>query len=407
VTVKGSAAKKFRRGTHRIVSPASTIKRFGPQARAFGITRLANVTGLDYLGVPVFMAMRPNAKSLSVSQGKGLDADAAMASALMEAIELAHAEDFSSAQSRTANYAALRRHAADPALLPRLTTASLTSDMRLRWTLGVDLMNGNATWVPFDLVHTDFTLRYRGPFFRSSNGLASGNHLLEAQCAALCEVIERDATALFHLLGAKARAARRVRPQSVRNPDCRRLLAQLEARGIAVALWNATSDIGVPCFICRFDEAIGNDRSAIGASWGAGCHLNRDVAMVRAITEAAQSRLTMIAGSRDDLLADDYGDGDGTSLFDVALDAWERHLAGSRAADIRSLDTPTFEGDRDVLLSRLRAAGVGQAIAIDLSQERFGIPVVRVIVPDLAVHDRHGRVRAVPRERAMAKACAA
>ena len=57
-----------------------------------GITRLADVTGLDRIGVPVFQAIRPLSRSVSVSQGKGLDPDAARASALMEAVETWHAE---------------------------------------------------------------------------------------------------------------------------------------------------------------------------------------------------------------------------------------------------------------------------------------------------------------------------
>ena len=77
--------KRYRRGTHRTLSPAETLARFGIHARKLGITRLANVTGLDYLGIPVFMSIRPNSRSLSVSQGKGIDEDAAMASALMAA----------------------------------------------------------------------------------------------------------------------------------------------------------------------------------------------------------------------------------------------------------------------------------------------------------------------------------
>ena len=47
-----------------------------------GITRLADVTGLDNIGIPVFQAIRPNARSLSVSQGKGVSLEAAQASAL-------------------------------------------------------------------------------------------------------------------------------------------------------------------------------------------------------------------------------------------------------------------------------------------------------------------------------------
>ena len=57
-----------------------------------GITRLADLTGLDRIGVPVFAAVRPNSRSVATSQGKGLTPDAARAAALMEAVESWHAE---------------------------------------------------------------------------------------------------------------------------------------------------------------------------------------------------------------------------------------------------------------------------------------------------------------------------
>jgi len=76
--------KQHREGTERTRSPAETVAIYRPVMEAVGITRLANVTGLDCVGIPVFMAVRPNARSLAVSQGKGVDADAVRASAMME-----------------------------------------------------------------------------------------------------------------------------------------------------------------------------------------------------------------------------------------------------------------------------------------------------------------------------------
>jgi len=40
-------------------------------AAAAGVTRLAEITGLDLVGIPVFQAIRPAGRSLSVHQGKG------------------------------------------------------------------------------------------------------------------------------------------------------------------------------------------------------------------------------------------------------------------------------------------------------------------------------------------------
>jgi ribosomal protein S12 methylthiotransferase accessory factor len=87
-----SQPKRFMDGTHRARSPAETFADFGRHLQAMGITRLANVTGLDVIGIPVYMAVRPNSRSITVSQGKGLDREAARVSALMESAEAWHAE---------------------------------------------------------------------------------------------------------------------------------------------------------------------------------------------------------------------------------------------------------------------------------------------------------------------------
>ena len=46
-----------------------------PIRAPFGITRVANVTGLDRIGLPVVLATRPNSRSVAVSQGKGTSLD--------------------------------------------------------------------------------------------------------------------------------------------------------------------------------------------------------------------------------------------------------------------------------------------------------------------------------------------
>src|SRR5580692_11826306 len=86
------AKTRLRDGTHRAASLAATWKRFAPAAKRAGITRIAELTGLDTLGIPVFAAIRPMGKSLSTQQGKGLSRDAARISALMESLETFSAE---------------------------------------------------------------------------------------------------------------------------------------------------------------------------------------------------------------------------------------------------------------------------------------------------------------------------
>jgi ribosomal protein S12 methylthiotransferase accessory factor len=399
--------KGYRQGTHRTRSPVETIERFGVHARALGITRIANVTGLDYLGLPVFMAMRPNARSLSVSQGKGIDSTSAMASALMEAIELAHAERLQRPAKKT-SYARLSAsvRATDPSRLARQKNGPAARDCELAWTMGVDLVDGSDIWVPYELVHANFASIARRKdrlFHCSSNGLASGNHLLEATCAGLCEVIERDATALWCRRATRDKTRRRLILRTVRDPDCRGLLDQLQERGMSVAVWDSTTDIGVACFVCRLQEAADNDRSRLRAFWGAGCHLSREVAFLRAVTEAAQSRLTYIAGSRDDLHRRDYEWSSDASLFALVHEAWEIEAARTAFGEVSSAAGTSFESDLNCLLEKLRAARIDQVAVVDLTDERFAIPVVRVIVPGLESHDLHGRLVPGARARALAQ----
>lgn len=92
IKADNTAVKVYQHGTHRSAAPTKTIARLLPYLSDMGITRIANVTGLDRIGIPVVMVTRPNSRSVSVSQGKGLDLDAAKASALMEAVEVWHAE---------------------------------------------------------------------------------------------------------------------------------------------------------------------------------------------------------------------------------------------------------------------------------------------------------------------------
>jgi YcaO-like protein with predicted kinase domain len=163
-----------------------------------GITRIADVTGLDTLGVPVIMVIRPSARSISVSQGKGLTLAAARASGVMESIEHWHAEHIQlPLKLGTVNELRFRHRLVDVRGLPRLSVNDLHDNLRLFWVAGLDLMAGGPTWVPFEVVHTDYALPLlaaSGAFVMSSSGLASGNHPLEAVSHAICELIERDAT---------------------------------------------------------------------------------------------------------------------------------------------------------------------------------------------------------------------
>src|SRR5262245_13875280 len=197
-SLAGRTLKTYVRGTHRAIPPAETLARLKPLLPKMGITRLANVTGLDTIGIPVVMSVRPLSRSLSVSQGKGLDLDSAKVSAAMESIEGYHAERVTG-PLHLASYDELRRRhlVIDPHRLPLSDRRVFQTSLPLLWIAGDDWLHHEPVWVPFQLVHTAYTTRMRWDligFTATTTGLASGNHVLEAVSHALCEIVERDAS---------------------------------------------------------------------------------------------------------------------------------------------------------------------------------------------------------------------
>lgn len=382
------------------------MARVRPHLADFGITRVADITGLDHIGLPVFNAIRPNARSLAVSQGKGATPAAAWVSAAMEAIELHVAEHAELALLLGGARELARRHrVVDAARLPRLADSPWHERLDLLWVGGRDLATGEPVLVPREVVTADWRyleLPGRWSFQATTNGLASGNTTDEAVLHALCEVVERDAETLWRIRGGEALEATRLDLDSVDDPLCRRALDAFAHADVAVAVWETTSDVGVATFSCLIA-----DRSRRGLDWlytarGSGCHPRRAVALLRALTEAAQSRLGLISGARDDLTRELY-DRVGNAaeiarMQELAAGRGDRPLAAAPDAD-----RPGFAEDVAAVLEQLRTVGLEEAIAVDFPPPSAPVRVVRVVVPGLEdMTSMHTRLEHVPGERAEA-----
>lgn len=377
---EASAKKAYQSGTHRTVAPGDTVRRMRKFMPAMGITRIADVTGLDRIGIPVTAVCRPNSRSVAVSQGKGVDLASAEASGLMEAIEIYHAERID-LPLKYASYEELAysHRLVDLDHLPKLKDSLYHPCLPLLWIEGRDLVGGTFSWLPFELVHTNYTQPLppgSGCFFASSNGLASGNHMLEAISHGICEVVERDATALWYQRSDYKRASRRVRLDSIDDRHCRNLLGKFEGADVAVAIWDTTTDIKIPSFLCWIKERGGAERLLDFPTVGAGCHPVAEVALSRALSEAAQERVTLISGARDDLDRADY---EGMALDEIFEIEPERDLA-----EVTSYWAETLEDDVQWQLRQLGAAGLDQVFVVDLTKrDLFKIPVARVVIPGL------------------------
>jgi ribosomal protein S12 methylthiotransferase accessory factor len=350
---------------------------------------VAEVTNLDRIGIPVALAVRPNARSLSVSQGKGVRRDQAVLSAVMEALELAAAERLPPGLHQAALQDVDPRDTLDLARSTRCRLDRVERDAALLWAEGYALGSGRRTLVPWPLVGVDYREQpagFHGGFQVSTDGLASGRTDDEAVLHGLCELIERDAAALMTFMTTEELATRVYVPDAEDGPDVAAMQTAIEAAGCTLSLIDMTSDIGVPAFTAVISDPVeqGARVTQYAHSGGSACHPLRRRALEKAIVEAAQSRITRITGSRDDLPAGLYGAAEGADRQAVAgllsFAGIDPRASRRRPPSCALGDTP--QENVAILLERLRERGIDEAVAVPIANG-FGISVLRVIVPGL------------------------
>jgi ribosomal protein S12 methylthiotransferase accessory factor len=336
--------------------------------------------------MPVFLAIRPTSKSLVVSTGKGLDRESAMIGALMESIEVWHAENLAIPAIR-GTAMSLRnegRAVIDIHSLPSEVGGYPSPSAEITWVEGYNLRSGQAVLVPRESVSMDFTEPYEVGLARNSNGLASGATFTEAAMHGLCEVIERDAEAHWR----SSSVSRRTDLSTVDDRACLVLLQLLDRAGLSVAVWDVTSSVGIPCFgAVVLADPNAEVWTAIGAHDGFCCHPSSAVALFGAIAEAVQKRLTYISGSRDDISREELKRAVSPELHAAVWDEVRKEQPELTFTDIPSCTTSTPEGDLKVVLDMLLDSGFDQPIAIDL-EGAHRVPVVKIIIPGMAA-DSH------------------
>jgi ribosomal protein S12 methylthiotransferase accessory factor len=370
-------------GTLRARAPEHTWQTIERHLPAYGVTRLADLTGLDCIGLPVWTAVRPASRTLSTSQGKGATHLLAKLSAAMEAIELWHTEQ---PLPITARGPAAEVTPDCPVTELPLTAphpARTLTRMNWDWTPATGLLTGQEALIPADLIRR----RTQRPPWSSdllratSTGLACGNTRDEALLHALLEVVERDVLHRDGQLSGRRRTL--IAPHTVQDPYGRQVIDRITAAGMGleIALVDGPYELPV-CLAYLWSE----DHPAVFA--GAGCHTVPQIALTRALTEAAQSRLAAIAGTRDDLPSDPAGHG--TPPFRPAttrLTPWP-----AAAAPFTTTGTGLAEQTRNIAQRIARVTG-HEPLAVDLSRPAGPVHAVQTVCPGTRSRTR----RSMPR----------
>jgi len=364
-----------------------------PFMAEFGITRLARQTGLDVIGIPCWAATRPNARTLAVNMGKGADDDAAMASAIMEAVEYAIAEspDVPVIQASAADLSAEGRALFDVA--PWLPLKQpLPDDLALDWIAGTQLFSGDPVHAPRDALAIGGAGTLRD-ISQSTNGLASGNTLEEATFHALCELVERDATTLWIFKPDEAAAATQIDPKAFDDPVIDGLVARVEAARLRLTLFDQTSDIGLPVIFALLAPRDQPATRYFDLAAGCGCHPIAARAAIRAITEAAQTRISNIAGGRDDFDPAEYRQRLSASLQSLAALRAEVPAPPPPGLPMGTGLAALFEHAR----AQLAGAGITSIAAFPLGGARAGIAVARLLAHGLEDRSTNRHWRPGPR----------
>ncbi|WP_406003820.1 YcaO-like family protein [Streptomyces sp. NBC_00829] len=354
----------------RISIAEETWNRIQPAIQKVGVTRVADITWLDEVGIPCAQAIRPNSRTVSVAQGKGSTLLLAFISAAMEAIEAWHAERVDD-PCLVASMREVDGTVRYPVSALRLTKRSyLNSGTRLEWTSAAEILTARETLVPTASLRLDSRVDEMWEpilFDVTSNGLSSGITRNDAILHGLLEVIERDALA-------------RVAEESTVNvltddlPETAAgLVRQFKKANVDLEIEALKSPTGIPCFRVRaFSEDFMADFCGSAADADPG------TALCRALTEAAQSRLAAIAGTREDFSCLLYEQDPDTKIGE------RRTMPAFAPLRVEAVDLPR-DSDRAVaeLASRVRGMTGHQPMVVDHTRPEIGVPVVRVICPGM------------------------
>ena len=375
----------------RALAPETTLLYAQRLAAAAGISEVSDLTDLDVLGVPVCVSVRPHARGESFTFGKGLRLVEAEVGAYMEALEFFFAEPGNGQLATrwgSPREVSRAEHASDAILdFPPLLNREVDLDASLLLASVQDLETGDDCTIPAELIYYPAPDVGQSLFGSSTNGLASGNSVLEASIQALLELIERDIWS-FELVRS---ASRLVDPASL--PDnVREIVERAEQHGLRLKVRTVPNDYGLPFFAAFVFDLNNPSRRTFNGGWA--CDVDRDVALVRAVTEAAQSRVAFIHGGRNV---------PASQVVDSTSDESQlvrRHIQGvsdpRKQTSLRDIPHPAFSGTQeqqlDLVISRLRGVVQEPIYRVVLTSPESPLQVVRLVVP-LLESFKESRVR--------------
>ncbi|WP_157063298.1 TOMM precursor leader peptide-binding protein [Luteipulveratus mongoliensis] len=418
ITLTRGDATNTTDGGYRMFTPQQTYDRLEKHISP-AIGAITGLTGLDvdaedgitysYAAGHNFAMVRDNVDTLkrnmrSQSGGKGRTSIQAKVSAVCEALERYSAVWRGDERVRQASYDDL---SSDVAIHPdRLTMYSdaqyderdtwnddemhrlhlvperFRTDLPIDWAKVWSLTDQREREVPAAYLwygHPDL----REHFFciSDSNGSASGNTLEEAILQGFCEIVERDAVAIWWYNRTPVRG---VDLSSIDDPYIATMQGYYASMDRSIWVLDLTSDLGIPTFAA----CSARDHEVEDIMVGFGAHPDANIAVMRALTELNQ--FLPVVRRRDE---------DGNTVYlgdDPEMIGWartvrlgeNRWLQADPSIPLARIDSFPQMQSYDLVdciehcVEAARQSGLDVVVA-DLSRPEIELSVVKVIVPGM------------------------
>jgi YcaO-like protein with predicted kinase domain len=335
----------------------------------------------DLLNIPVFQFYT----KLTSTTGKGLDADLAKASAIMEFIERYSWKQFLHSNQEEIVYTTIdelnntgfneeyfTNNLADSAVIKK--NFFKIKKIKMRWVKAYSISNDRFIWYPLSW-HNAVNL---------SNGLASGNSFTEAIVQAICEVIERH---IYSKIVYSEKILPTVDVNVSQWPRVKTLLDKFKSNGVDLILKDMTDSIKIPTI---FAWAHDDSCDIVKDICGMGTHLSSEEATIRAITECAQARSSLLQ-ERSSFVNPknlDYyymkKNKKGRMLFNN--DEFYKRMAKNskyiNSSEIEDLHSSDILDDFKVLISLLKKES-HEIFIVNKTHPELCIPTIRVFIPSL------------------------
>ena len=377
-------------GTHRVIAPSKTIEINENKLKVAGITRIADITDLDRIGLPIYTAIRPTAEdgAVSIYGGKGITKDHAKASAMMEGFERYSAERQDIDETIIASLSEIEEFGEyiDPKSLnlPKEFEKKDISDLSLEWSKSIDLISNREYYIPTNAIYHPYISKddSQSLFKSNTNGLASRNILEEAILHGIFEVIERDAWSIFELTH---KNYAQIDISSIENEIIIDIIEKFESEGIKIKLMDFTADIKIPTIAASADDTITKDAGLL--TLGMGTHLDPEVAILRALTEVAQSRATQINGAREDTVRADFAREAGYERMKRINKFYFRDEEEQiKLSDIENKSTSSITRDIEIVKDELVSNDIQKILYSNLTRPELDVSVVRVVIPEMELY---------------------